>query len=176
MAGHNKWSKVKHKKAAVDAKKSKIFSRLAHAIALEARSSNGDVNSPGLRSAIERARAENMPQDNIERAIRRGTGADQGMLEEVLYESYGPGGCALVITGLTDNKNRTSAEVRHLLSKNGLAMAGQGAALWAFEKKEGSYIPTTTVPLSDEDTTALERIVDLLNEHDDVQDVFTNAE
>jgi YebC/PmpR family DNA-binding regulatory protein len=176
MSGHNKWSKVKHKKEASDAKKSKIFSKLAYMIAFESKRAAGNVTSPSLRAAIEKARAENMPQENIERAIKRGTGADAGAMEEVTYEAYGPGGCALVISGLTDNKNRAAAEVKHVLSEKGFALAGMGSALWAFKKTDGVWSPTSTLPLSDADKETLATLIDEIEELDDVQSVATNAD
>ncbi len=176
MSGHSKWSKVKHKKAATDAKKSKVFSKFASLISFESKRASGDVNSPGLRAVIERARAENMPQENIDRAVRRGTGADAGTMEEVTYEAYGPGGCALVISGLTDNKNRTAAEVKHILSKKGLSLAGMGSALWAFTKTEGVWSPTATMPMQDADKEAVATLIEELEDLDDIQSVSTNAD
>lgn len=176
MAGHNKWSKIKHKKAVTDAAKSKVFGKLARIIAVESKLAGGDVNSPGLRAAIDRARAENMPKDNIDRAVAKGTSADTAALETVVYETYGPGGAAIIIDALTDNRNRTAAEIKHLLSKNGLELAAPGSALWAFEKKIGEgYLPQTTVPLSDTDGERLGNILEILDEHDDVQAIYTNA-
>lgn len=176
MAGHNKWSKVKHKKAAIDAQKSKIFSKLAKVIAAESKNAGGDVNSPGLRAAIEQAKAANMPNDNIDRAVKKGTGADASQMEYVQYEAYGPGGTAIIIEGLTDNRNRTAAEMKHLLSKLGANFAEPGAASWAFTKEQDGWTPQTTIPLSETDAQSLERIVSELEDHDDVQNVYTNAE
>ena len=176
MAGHNKWSKIKHKKAVTDAQKSKIFGKLARLISVESKKANGDVNAPGLRAAIEKAKKENMPNDNIERAIKKGTGGDADQMFPVLYEAYGPGGCAIIIEGLTDNKNRTSAEIKHILSKNGLSLAAQGSATWAFEKNGEEWVPKTMSPISDEDKEKLEKLIEALEENDDVQEVYTNAE
>jgi len=176
MSGHNKWSKIKHKKAATDAQKSKIFGKLARLITVESKKANGDINSPGLRVAIDKAKSENMPSDNIDRAVKKGTGADAGNMEAVLYEAYGPGGTAIIIDGLTDNRNRSSQEIKHILSKNGASLADQGAASWAFTRSDGVWAPNTTVPLSEDDVSKLERIVEELEENDDVQDVYTNAE
>ena len=120
MSGHNKWSKIKHKKAATDAQKSKIFSKHAQIISIESRSANGDINSPSLKAAIERAKKDSMPATNIDRAVKKGIGGEAGLLEKVTYEAYGPGGTALIIEGVTDNRNRTAAEIKHLLSKQGL--------------------------------------------------------
>lgn len=176
MSGHNKWSQIKHKKAITDSKRSKIFGKFSKLIALEAKKAAGNLSSPGLRAVIERARKENMTSDAVDRAVKKGAGGDAGNMEAVLYEAYGPGGCALIIEGLTDNKNRTVAEIKHLLSKRGLALAGQGAALWAFTKTAEGYEPQTTVPLSEEDGRALADLLDELDEHEDVQEVYTNAE
>lgn len=176
MAGHNKWVQIKHKKAATDSKRSKVFGKLARLIAVEAKKAGGNVSSPGLRALIERAKKENMPIDNIDRAVKKGAGGDAGNMEPVLYEAYGPGGCALVITGLTDNNNRTVAEIKHIFTKRGLSLAGQGAAVWAFTKTAEGYEPNTPCPLSDEDGQALADLIEELDEHDDVQGVYTNAE
>lgn len=175
MAGHNKWSKIKHKKAATDAAKSKIFGKMARVIAVESKKANGDTSAPGLRAAIEKAREYNMPKDNIERAIAKGTSADTAALESVLYEMYGPGGTAVLIAILTDNRNRTAAEVRHLLSKLGYELATPGSAAWAFTKTADGYEAQTTVEISADDGTKLEGLLEALDEHDDVQDVYTNA-
>lgn len=175
MSGHSKWSKIKHKKAATDAKKSKIFSKLVRYITVEAKKAKGDRNSPGLRLAIEKARAENMPADNIDRAIDKAS-SSTAELEPVTYEAYGPGGVAIIIEAYTDNRNRTVQEIKHILSKNDSALAAQGAALWAFTKGEQGLAPTTTVDLSDEDLEKLSEVVDQLEDQDDVNEVYTNAE
>lgn len=175
MAGHSKWAKVKHQKAITDTRKSKVFSKLVRFIAVEAKKAKGDRSSPGLRAAIEKARAANMPSDNIERAIEKAAG-DSVSVETLIYEAYGPGGAALIIEGYTDNRNRTAQEVKHILSKHGGSLAGPGAAMWAFEKNaEGKLEPTTPIELSDEDLEKLAQLVDELEEHDDISDVYTNA-
>jgi YebC/PmpR family DNA-binding regulatory protein len=173
MSGHSKWSKIKHQKAATDAKKSKVFSKLVRYIAVEAKKAKGDRNAPNVRMAIEKARAANMPSDNIDRAIEKAAGGAD--MESVTYEAYGPGGVALIIEGLTDSRNRTAAEIKHLLSKQGAALATPGAAMWAFTKGEAGLVPTTTVDLSDADLEKLGALVDALEENDDVQEVYTNA-
>lgn len=180
MSGHNKWSKIKHKKGAEDAKKSKIFSMLSRQIAIEARAGGGDKNSPRLRAIIEKARKANMPSENIDRAIAKATGAGANEFEEVLYEAYGPGGVALVIEGITDNKNRTSAEVRHLLTEKGISVGTPGSVLWAFERieEEGAltWKPKSTIPLSPPDSEKLQMLIEEIEEHDDIKRVFTNEE
>ena len=176
MAGHNKWSKIKHKKAVTDARKSKIFGKLVRLIQVEARLANGDVDAPGLRMAIEKARKENMPNDNIERAIKKASesGAD---MSSVTFETYGPGGVGIIIEGLTDNNNRTSAEIKHILSKHNTELAAQGAVSWNFtkDKSNNEWTPNMTLDISDQDLEKLGTLVDALEDHDDVQDVFTNA-
>ena len=176
MAGHNKWSKVKHKKAAQDEKKSKIFSLHARLLEIESRKAEGDTNSPGLKAAIDRARAVNMPNDNISRAIQKGAGGSGEALEEVVYEAYGPGGTALIIKGVTDNKNRTSAEIKHTLGILGGTLASPGSVLWAFEKNGTSFVPRNTVPLSEENILALRNLVRKLEDRDDVGEIITNEE
>lgn len=137
MSGHSKWSTIKRKKAANDAKRGAIFTRLAREIAIAAREGGGDpeVNF-ALRLAVDRAKSENMPKDNIERAIRRGTGEDKdaAALEQIIYEGYGPDGVALMIDVVTDNRNRTVAELRHTLSDAGGSMADAGSVAWQFHR------------------------------------------
>ena len=176
MSGHNKWSKIKHKKAATDAAKSKVFSKHASLIALESRKAGGDVNSPGLAAAIDRAKKDSMPKDNIERAVQKGSGSEGGSLEEVTFEAYGPGGTAMIITAVTDNNNRTAPEVRHTLSRNGFELGTPGSAAWAFTKTAEGYTPNSPVDLSDEDGEKLATLIEALEELDDVQDVYTTAD
>lgn len=137
MSGHSKWHTIKHKKGAADAKRGKIFTRLIKELTVAARAGGGDADSnPRLRTIIAEAKANNMPSDNIKRAIRRGTGEEPGVsYEEVQYEGYGPGGAALIVDVLTDNKNRTVGELRHLLEKHGGNLAAAGAVAWMFHKK-----------------------------------------
>ncbi len=175
MAGHNKWTQIKHKKGAVDAKRSKIFSMLGKSIAVEAKRCGGDKNDPGLRSAIDRARAANMPNDNIDRAIARGAGVGGAAYEAVLYEAYGPGGVAMIIEGITDNKNRTTPEIKHLLSDFGANLGGQGSAAWAFTKTTEGYSPNSTLPISPEDNQKLSDLITALDDHDDIKNIYTNA-
>jgi YebC/PmpR family DNA-binding regulatory protein len=137
MSGHSKWAGIKHKKALIDAKKGKVFTKVIKEITMAARHGGGSVDAnPSLRTAIAKAKEANMPWDNIERAIKRGTGELPGVTyEEVTYEGYGPGGIAILIEVVTDNKNRTTAEVRALLSKKGGNLAGAGSVSWLFHKK-----------------------------------------
>ncbi len=177
MSGHNKWSKIKNKKAVTDAYKAKVFSKLVRAITVESKLAKGDTNSPSLRTAIEKAKAENVPNDNIERAIKKGLGGEAGEVERITYEAYGPGGSALVIEAMTDNRNKAAQEIKHILSKNGFELAVQGAATWAFEKSlEKGWSPKITVPISEEDGSKLQTLIEELEDNEEVQEVFTNAE
>jgi len=137
MSGHSKWATIKHKKGAADAKRGKVFTRLIKEITIAAKGGGGDPDgNPRLRTAILAAKAENMPADNIKRAIQRGTGELEGLsYEEITYEGYGPGGVAVIIDVLTDNKNRAVSEVRHAFSKNGGNLGAEGAVSWMFTKK-----------------------------------------
>src|SRR5690242_5189636 len=138
MAGHSKWAGIKHKKAIVDARRGKLFTKLARAITVAAKEGGGDIEgNPALSLAVQKAKAASMPKDNIERAIAKGTGgsADADALEAVLYEGYGPGGVALLVEALTDNRNRTGSEVRHLFSKHGGNLGEPGSVAYLFDKR-----------------------------------------
>jgi len=137
MSGHSKWHSIKHKKGALDAKRGKLFTKFIKEITVAARSGGGDPDGNArLRKAILDAKAGNMPNETIDRAVRRGTGEEEGVnYEEITYEGYGPGGVALLIESVTDNRNRTVAEIRHAFSKNGGNLAAAGAVAWLFEKK-----------------------------------------
>ena len=137
MSGHSKWSTIKHKKAAADAQRGKVFTRIAKEITIAAREGGGDLEfNPALRLVVDKAKAANMPKDNIERAIKRGTGEiEGGQLEELIYEGYGPHGVGIIIECVTDNRNRAVAEVRHVLNKHGGNMATTGAVAWQFTQK-----------------------------------------
>ena len=152
MSGHSKWSSIKHKKGAADAKRGKIFTKLIKEITVAARmggSGDPDAN-PRLRTAIAAAKSENMPKDNIERAIKKGTGELEGVnYEESTYEGYGPGGAAVLVESLTDNKNRTVADVRHIFSKCGGNLGENGCVAWMFDKKGYIVVQRSVI---DEDT------------------------
>jgi YebC/PmpR family DNA-binding regulatory protein len=236
MAGHSKWASIKHRKKAVDAKRGQLFTKLSRAITVAAREGGGDPDAnPALALAIQKARDASMPKDNIERAIGRGTGADSDAdtFEGVLYEGYGPGGVAILVEALTDNRNRTSSEVRHLFTRNGGNLGEPGSVAWTFEKKgeivvdghrysedellpaidagaedlgldgdvweivtrpgeltavrealerEGVELqsaelvqrPTTRTPVDENRVGALMRLIEALEDHDDVQAVHAN--
>ena len=238
MSGHNKWSTIKHKKAAADAKRGREFTRIIREITVAARAGGGDPDAnPRLRTAVLAAKGVNMPQDNIKRAIQRGTGELPGVTyEEITYEGYGPEGVALYLEALTDNSNRTTPEIRHLLSKHGGNLGAPNCVAWMFEKKgcytvdkeaateeklmevaleagaediedaddfyevltpvdafeavgaalesagitarvaEISMIPSTTVKVTGRKAEQLIRLLEALEEHDDVQKVWGNME
>ena len=238
MAGHSKWAQIKHKKAVVDSRRGKLFSKLAREIMVAARLGGGDPSAnPRLRAAIEKARSFNMPKDNIEKAIKKGTGELEGgaSYEELMLEAYAPGGVAVLIEAITDNRNRTTSEIRHIFSRAGGSIAEPGAVAWNFARKgliivdkshseeevmeaaleggaedikvesEGyavitlpedfstvkeaiekagliikeaqvTYIPVNTVPVDETTAEKILRLIETLEEHDDVQNVYTNAD
>ena len=176
MSGHNKWSKIKHKKAATDAKKGKIFSKHSATITIEVKKAGGDTTAAGVQAAVERAKKDSMPKDNIERALAKGSGAGADALEEVVYEGYGPGGVAMIIKAVTDNNNRTAPEIRHIFSKANLELGTPGSAVWAFAQDGGKYIPNTPVELDDDTGEKLADFIEQLEEQDDVTDVYTAAD
>ncbi|NIT36203.1 MAG: YebC/PmpR family DNA-binding transcriptional regulator [candidate division Zixibacteria bacterium] len=236
MSGHSKWSTIKRKKAKEDQKRGKAFSRLAREIIVAARQGGGDPSAnTRLRVAIQAAKAANMPADNIARAIKRGTGEVEGaQLEEVTYEAYGPGGVAMCVEVMTDNKNRTTPEVRHILDRHGGSMAEAGSVTWMFDRKgmiivdkdrateeqimeavldagaediresddvfevycppgrladvtdalgaagvefasaEVSLVPKTVIPLQGKNAAKFVKLLEALEDHDDVQTVYAN--
>ena len=238
MSGHSKWSSIKHKKGAADAKRGKLFSKLSRAIIVAAREGGGDpANNLALANAIEKARSYSMPKDNIDRAIAKGTGADASAtdFEIVMYEGYGPNGVAVIVEALTDNRNRTASDVRHVFSKNDGNLGTAGAVTWLFERRgvvlvsadgvdedeltlaaaeggaddvsldgstyqvvaapeglsavrqaiedagfavesaELTMVPKTTVEVEDETAAKkILRLIDQLEDNDDVQDVYAN--
>jgi YebC/PmpR family DNA-binding regulatory protein len=178
MSGHSKWHSIKHKKGAADAKRGKIFTRLIKELAVAARAGGGDPDmNPRLRTIIAEAKASNMPRENIERAIRRGTGQEPGVqYEEAQYEGYGPGGAAMIIDVLTDNKNRTAGEIRHLLEKHGGNLAAPNAVAWMFHKK--GYIVVEKSKADEEKlmTMVLDAGADDLQDDEDNWEVFSTPE
>jgi YebC/PmpR family DNA-binding regulatory protein len=150
MSGHSKWATIKHKKGALDAKRGKIFTRLIREISMAAKSGGDAEKNPRLRTAIAAAKAENMPADNIKRAIQRGTGELPGVTyEEITFEGYGPGGVAILVEVSTDNRNRTVSEIRHAFSKNGGNMGEAGSVAWMFHKKGDIVIPKSAAKEDD---------------------------
>ena len=178
MSGHSKWSTIRHKKGAMDAKRGKIFTKLIKEITVAARMGGGDPDAnPRLRTAIQAAKGENMPKDNIVRAIKKGTGELEGVnYEESTYEGYGPGGAAVLIESLTDNKNRAVADIRHIFSKNGGNLGENGCVAWLFDKKGYMAVERQAV---DEDAlmeAALEAGADDIREEADIFEVITAPE
>ena len=178
MSGHSKWHSIKHKKGALDAKRGKLFTKFIKEITVAARSGGGDPNGNArLRKAISDAKAGNMPNDTIDRAIRRGTGEEEGVhYEEITYEGYGPGGVALLIESVTDNRNRTVAEIRHIFSKNGGNLAAAGAVNWMFDKK--GYIVVDKAAKAEDELfdVAIEAGADDLRDDDDNFEIITSPE
>jgi transcriptional/translational regulatory protein YebC/TACO1 len=175
MSGHNKWSKIKHKKAATDAVKSKLFSKHSALIAMESRRAGGDVNSPGLAAVITRAKKDSMPKENIDRAVQKGAGGGEAF-DEVIFEGFGPGGTAMIITAVTDNNNRTSQEVRSIFTKAGYQLGTPGTAMWAFTKSGTDYVPLNQMELGDADGEKLAILIEALEEQNDVQDIYTTTD
>lgn len=175
MSGHSKWATIKRKKAGIDAARGRVFTRIIKEISIAARQGGGDpAGNPRLRTAIATAKGANMPADNIERAIKKGTGELEGVTyEEITYEGYGPGGVALMVDCVTDNKNRTASELRHLFSKYGGNMGAQGCVAWMFESKG---VITVDASKTDEDSlmdVALEAGADDVKTEEGVFEVYT---
>jgi len=175
MSGHSKWATIKHKKGALDAKRGKIFTRLIKEITMAAKSGGGDVDSnPRLRTAVAAAKAENMPADNIKRAIQRGTGELPGATyEEITFEGYGPGGVALLVDVTTDNRNRTVSEIRHIFTKGGGNLGEAGSVAWMFHKKGSIVVPKTKAKEDDLMNVVLENGGEDLNDDGDNWEVTT---
>jgi transcriptional/translational regulatory protein YebC/TACO1 len=175
MSGHNKFSKIKRLKAKNDAQKSAVFSKLSKMLQIEAKKAGGNLESSGVKAAIAKAKSFDMPNDKIENALKKATGADINM-ENITYEAYGPGGVAVVIEALTSNKNKAAQEIKHILSLNGTTLAGQGSALWAFKRNVEGWEPTVMTKVSEADSDILQKLIDDLENNDEVQEVYTNAE
>jgi transcriptional/translational regulatory protein YebC/TACO1 len=176
MSGHSKWSQIKHKKAISDAQRSARFGKFSRAISVAARNNPDPTTNATLKAEVDRARAGNMSMDSIERAIRRIAGHQAADLARVQLEFIGPGGIAIVASGITDNPNRTINEVRQLAVHAGVRMVERGGAAWAFQKVAEGLEPVATVPTSSDDRERLEKFLETLDSHDDIQDIWTNAE
>lgn len=178
MSGHSKWSSIKHKKAAKDAKKGRLFTKLIKEITVAARMGGGDINAnPRLRTAVMTARAASMPGDNIERAIKKGTGELEGVTyEEIYYEGYGPGGTAIMVQVLTDNKNRTVQEIRRLFSKHGGNLGENGCVSWMFDKKGLITVEKTQIEEDRLINLALEGGAEDVREEDGLFEIVTPSE
>src|SRR4051812_5972591 len=177
MSGHSKWATIKHKKAALDAKRGKVFTSIIKEIMIAARSGGDPDANPRLRTAVAAAKAVSMPNDNIKRAIMRGTGElDGGMIEEFAYEGYGPAGVAIIVEVATDNKNRTVSEVRHAFSKNGGNMGEQGSVAWMFERKGHIILEGENLNEDELMNLVLEAGADDLRQDGDTWEVITAPE
>lgn len=178
MSGHSKWSTIKRKKAAVDAKRGKVFTKILREVTVAARLGGGDPSgNPRLRAAMQEARASNLPNDKLERAIKKGTGELEGVdLEEVTYEGYGPGGVAVLVETLTDNRNRTVGEVRHLFSKHGGNLGENGCVSYMFDKRGYFLIESETIGEDDFMELALELEVDDFSTDGAGYELFTSPE
>lgn len=176
MAGHSKWKQIKHYKAAADAKRGAHFTKLIREITMAAKLGGGDAaGNPRLRTAIETAKAASMPKDNIERAVKKGTGELEGVeYQEITYEGYGPGGVAILIFAMTDNPNRTVAEIRHKLSRGGGNLGAANSVSWMFERKGLLYIDSTKYPEDDALEAALDAGAEDFKAEDEQYEITTD--
>jgi YebC/PmpR family DNA-binding regulatory protein len=175
VSGHSKWATIKHKKGKTDAARGKLFSKLSRAITVAAREGGGDPNmNMALANAIEKAKAESMPKDNIEQAIQRGTGGAEGVnYESIVYEGYGPAGVAIIVEVLTDNRNRSAAEVRNIFSKHGGSLAQLGAVAWVFERRGSIIVDATRYTEDDVMAAAIDAGAEDVQQDGDQFEVFT---
>ena len=171
MAGHNKWTQIKHGKGKVDALKARTFSKLANLISAAAKSEPNPDFNPTLRSHIERAKKESMPFENIERAIKRAKG---GELEEFIIEAYGNEGAGIIIDGVTDNKPRSLNEIKITLGEYDAKLATPGSLLWSFDKKEEGYIPKYKLEVSEDAQNQITALIGDLDERDDIKEIYSN--
>lgn len=173
MAGHSKWKNIKRKKEANDSKRAKEFSKLSKLITVAAKQGGGDVGAnPALRLAVDKAKAASMPKDNIEKAISKGVGGGEGTdFSEVTYEGFGPGGVAFLVKALTDNNNRTVAEIKNIFQKAGGSLGAPGSVSYLFDEE---YNPTYVAEVDDATIEKNSKLYDLLDDHDDVQDLYSN--
>jgi YebC/PmpR family DNA-binding regulatory protein len=183
MSGHSHFASIKHKKAITDAKRGKIFSKLSRQVSVAAKEKGGDPDTnPALKVAIQRAKEFNLPKENIERAIKKGTGELEGAkLESVLFEAYGPGGIAIIVEGITDNKNRSLGEIKQILNQNGGKLVGEGGVRWMFERKvreeePGSleWVAKQEIELPEKDKEACQKLFEALDENETVQEIYSN--
>ena len=178
MSGHNKWSQIKNKKGVADIKRGRVFSKILRAISIAAKAEPNPQFNPRLRTAIETAKTNLVPLDNIERAINKAS--EQKDLSEMVIEAYGPEGSAIIIEAITDNTNRTISEVKKILNDHGAKFANQGSVLWAFDAPIKGNAEATTwkakfpQKISDDSKNKVERLIEALDEHDDVQNIMTN--
>ncbi len=177
MSGHSKWSTIKHKKALTDAKRSKVFSKIASLITIAARKGGDPDKNPTLRATIEKAREVNMSKDNIDRAIKRGTGEIAGaQLEEVIYGAFGPGGAVILITAITDNKNRTLAEIKRILQEHNAKFADLNSIQWMFRREGADWVAGNLIKIDDENIKKeIKALYEALDEQQDVSEIYDNT-
>ena len=177
MSGHSKWSTIKHKKALTDAKKSKVFSKVTSLITIAARKGSDPDKNPTLRTVIEKAHEVNVPKENIERAIKRGTGEIAGArLEELTYGAFGPGSAVILITAITDNKNRTLAEIKKILQEHNVKFAELNSIQWMFHREGADWVSNNPVKIEDENIKKeLEALYEALDEQQDVNEIYDNT-
>ncbi len=176
MSGHSHSKTIKHRKDAIDAKRGKIFSKMSRLISVAAKEKGGDPETnPKLKLAIEKAKEANLPKENIERAVKRGTGQLEGAkMEEFIYEAYGPGGAALIIEGITNNKNRTLAEIKHTLSRFGGKLANSGSVKYLFDKKGDDWEPKYPLEVKSKTKEQVNKLFEALDENEDIQEIYSN--
>ena len=177
MAGHSKWAQIKRAKAVTDAARSRVFSRFSKEISMESKKVGGNPSSPTLANIITRAKVANMPKENIERAVAKGMSKEADVVEQVVYELYGPGAVAIIVTALTDNRNRTTQGVKIVLSKLPYELGTPGSSVWAFTKSpNGTYTPNEPLmDMGEEDEELLTKLLEQFDELDDTQAIYTNA-
>ncbi|HXF44243.1 MAG TPA: YebC/PmpR family DNA-binding transcriptional regulator [Candidatus Paceibacterota bacterium] len=173
MAGHSRWKQIKEKKGKADLRRGREFSKILRMITVQARSEKNPDFNPGLRSAIDRARAAQVPQENIERAIEKAAGGGEA-LEEIILEAYGPGGVALVIHAVSDNTNRTIQEIKNILRDGGGRLAAPKSVVWAFTNENGVWKPKFPGSFNEEDKKKTDELIKSLSAHEDVQEVYHN--
>lgn len=171
MSGHSKWSQIKHRKGIADQKKGQVFSKLANKITIAVKHGVDPANNYRLQSAIDEARAANVPKENIDRAIKRATEKDSANIEEIILQAMGPAGIAVVIEAITDNKNRTINEIRHILAEHEFKMVPEGSLSWAFEP---NWVPVSPIEPETEAKEKLDKLLLALGENEDVENVHTN--
>ena len=178
MSGHNKWSQIKRTKGINDAARGRVFTKLGKEIHVAVKSGGGDpAGNSKLRDVIAKCKASNMPNDNIQRCIKNAVGdAGRTNYENITYEGFGPGGVAVMVHALTDNKNRTASEIRHTFDKFGGSLGVSGSVSYIFVEIEGEYLSEFTVSVPDDKAASFEKLLDMLDENEDVQDVWHNAE
>ena len=172
MSGHSKWSQIKHQKGTADLKRGQLFSKLLKAISIAAKTEPNPQFNPRLRSAVEKAKENNVPQENIQRAINKAS--EEKNLEDLVIEAYGPEGIAIVIEAITDSKNRTVNELKNILSDRESKMATPGSVLWSFEKKENGWQAKFPQKISESASEKIKNLIAALEEHEDVQRIITN--